>query len=105
MSKENLFDILLYLFESCFSDSGEMPPLLDQKMGGDHLSSEVMASLARLEKIVSQTLKKENLQKQSFIRVFSAQEMEALTLAARNYLVYLERIGVIDENCREAILL
>ncbi len=107
--KENILDILMYLFENYID---EEIPLADEQeflklklLDAGFPSTEVSKAFAWLEGLTEQ---------QSFIfphsqgitatRVYLPQECEKLDLECRGFLLFLEHIGILDVTSRELII-
>lgn len=110
MKEERLLDILMYLFEICadqeamfYKDSQTISQEMIQAGFHPHEINEVMHWLHALTDMSeSILLDTENIQK-SF-HAYTKKECMKIDMEARNYLLYLERIKVIDVRTRELII-
>lgn len=108
--KENVIDVLLYLFENYIdTDDANKPDkntleLELEKVGFKQL--EVNKAFDWLESmtVVSADSIKTNKQADSAIRIYSEQEMERLDKTCRGYLLFLEQVGVLDADTREVVI-
>ncbi len=104
--KENIFEVLLYLFENYLDNEVEMLPdsdairteLLEAGFESIEVSKafewlESLGSRRELEPIVS-----------SAFRIFSAEETNKLNLECRNFLIFLERTGILIADSREIVI-
>ncbi|MGI9311770.1 MAG: DUF494 family protein [bacterium] len=109
--KENVLDVLIYLFENYMFDDGEYEPdqetltLELSQAGFEHSmidrAFDWLENLARLcERNAGAALKIE----QSALRHYSAQECERLSTEAQGLLLSLEQCGVLDPVSREMVI-
>lgn len=107
--KENVLDILMYLFEHCLdSESGVMP---DEKILRDHLDDagfqniDVDKAFAWLEDLTSarENSFHDSLSDRS-IRVYASQECAKLDKDCRGFLLFLEQTGVLNPVNRELVI-
>lgn len=108
--KENVLDILMYLFENYMDSDMEFHP--DQESLKVELSEagfpngEIDKAFAWLEGLASL---RENNTQTSFtanrsIRVFCEPEIKKLDMECRGFLLFLEQIGVLDPATRELVI-
>lgn len=107
--KENVLDILMYLFEHCLdSETGEMP---DEKVLRDHLDSAGFHN-PDVEKAFNWLEDLSNARESSFssplsgrsIRIFASQEIAKMDVECRGFLIFLEQAGVLDPIDRELVI-
>jgi Smg protein len=104
--KENVIDVLLYLFENYIDTEDTVKPdkntleLELEEVGFQEL--EINKALDWLENmtVVADT----TINQASSIRVFSDVEKERLDLECRGYLLFLEQVGVLDVGTREVVI-
>lgn len=108
--KENVLDVLMYLFENYMDDGPEFSP--DQESLTDELTqagfprSEVNKAFSWLEGLAQ--LRDSGAMPQGgrsqSLRVFSPQEQQKISLEARGFVLFLERSGVLDSHTRELVI-
>ena len=105
--KENIFDVLMYLFENYMDDDNEMLPDSDivktelLQAGFEH--KEVTRAFSWLESLSIEPNDIQPMTAASF-RIFSAQEKECLDVECQNLLMHLERTGILNSVNRELVL-
>ena len=110
MQKENLLDVLLYLFENYMdseSDLMEKPAeLTAELLHAGYDSNDIKRALKWLDELqvgLGQWNPSTNVSI-SAVRIFSAAEQFKINDDARNYVLYLEKLGFIDDKSRELII-
>jgi Smg protein len=104
--KENIFDVLMYLFENYMEDEIEILP--DSEVVRTELEEagfeqiEVNKAFEWLESLSVQGLTKPT--EAPAFRIFCAQEQAKLDLDCRNLLIYLESIGILNSANREIVI-
>lgn len=107
--KENVLDVLLYLFENYIDTDDTNKPDKDaleselEKVG--FLQLEIHKAFDWLENmtVVAEGSPETNTLHTS-IRLFSELEMERLDVNCRGYLMFLEQVGVLDAETREVVV-
>jgi len=108
--KENVIDVLLYLFENYIDTEETNKPDKDtlelelERVGFQQL--EVNKAFDWLESMTiaaEETSGKSRLT-QTALRIYSEQEFERLDVAARGYLLFLEQVEVLDADTREIVI-
>lgn len=122
--KENVLDLLMYLFENYIYDEPDTTPdrdaLSDSLEEAGFSANEIERAFAWLDELAQQrqlvaahqpeSLPKEGIpqfptnQIPKSCRVFTADEIERLDLDARGLLMYLENMGVLDPMSRELVI-
>lgn len=105
--KENIFDVLMYLFDNYMDDDSEIPPDNDLvktellEAGFEH--GDVNRAFDWLESL---SLEGVDIQPQatSSFRVFSPFEKERLDVECQDLILTLERMGILNSVNRELIL-
>ncbi len=106
--KENVLDVLMYLFEHCTDDGGSKDDRASIEMSlsnaGFHRTEIEKAlnwldSLAELQKSPTVLLSSNRP-----IRIFSDEEKQRLTIDCLGLLMFLEESGVLDPYQRELVL-
>ncbi|PCJ32574.1 MAG: hypothetical protein COA90_02735 [Gammaproteobacteria bacterium] len=108
--KENMIDVLLYLFENYIDTEDTNKPDKDtlelelERVGFHEL--EVNKAFDWLESMT--VLSEDNTENTILIpkslRIYSQHEMERLDVAARGYLLFLEQVEVLDVKTREIVI-
>lgn len=108
--KENVLDVLMYLFENYMDSEIAMFPdqesLKMELMDAGFTHNEVDKAFDWLEGLAS--LKEEAMHTiplgNRSIRVFTNHELKKLNVECRGFLLFLEQIGVIDPVMRELVI-
>jgi Smg protein len=103
--KENVFDVLMYLFENYYMDD-EATAAPDRALVQQELSQAGFPSLQinRAFQWMDGLADEENtpsMQTEHSLRLFSSDEMERLDTACRGFILFLEQMGVLTPACRE----
>lgn len=104
--KENIIDVLLYLFENYIDTEESLKPDKDtlelelERVGFQEL--EIHKALDWLENMT--VLADQPLTQHATMRVFSDLEKERLDVECRGYLLFLEQVGVLDVETREVVI-
>lgn len=107
--KENVLDVLMYLFET-YIDTEEEPEA-DQNELREELSragfhdSEIDHALDWLDGLgTNEDLVSPNPQTEHGTRIFNGLELARLDAACRGYLLYLEQVGILSPPQRELVI-
>jgi len=108
--KENVIDVLLYLFENYIDTEETNKPDKDtlelelERVGFQQL--EVNKAFDWLESmtIAAEETSEVSRRTQTALRVYSEQEHDRLDVAARGYLLFLEQVEVLDADTREIVI-
>jgi Smg protein len=104
--KENIFDVLMYLFENYMEDEIDILPDSDvvrtelEEAGFEQL--EVNKAFEWLDSLSIQGLIKPT--QATAFRIFCSQEEAKLDIECRNLLIYLESIGILNAANREIVI-
>ncbi len=105
--KENMFDVLMYLFEN-YMDEADVEPdresLRNELVEAGFGDVEVNKALAWLDALVEQRSAPVLERPQRAVRVFAPEERRRLGVEARGFLLFLEQVGVLDAHTRELVL-
>ena len=108
--KENMLDVLMYLFENYMSDEVEVDAdeeslRIELQEAGFH-SEEISKAFDWLEglSVLQDSPEKYTPINTSAIRVYTADECEKMDLDSRGFLMFLEQTGVLDHNTREMVI-
>jgi Smg protein len=105
--KENIFDVLMYLFDNYMDDDSEIPP--DNEMVKTELlqagfgHKDVVRAFDWLESLSLEGVDIAPQASSSF-RVFSPFEKERLDVECQDLILTLERMGILNSVNRELIL-
>jgi len=107
--KENVLDLLMYLFENYIYDEPESTPdresLTISLEEAGFTNAEIERAFNWLDGLAEQRQLPELGHQSDFpIRVFSMEECQRLDVDARGFLLYLENAGVLDAVRREQVL-
>lgn len=107
--KENVLDVLMYLFENYMDDETEMHPdresLQVELQEAGFRKKEINKAFAWLEGLASDTGTNDVASPAArSTRVFSALESVRLDVEARGFLLYLEQVGLLTGQQRELVL-
>jgi len=108
--KENVIDVLLYLFENYIDTEDTNKPDKDtlevelERVGFQQL--EVNKAFDWLESmtVVSEDSPEENKQAGFALRLYNKPEMDRLDMSCRGYILFLEQVGVLDAATREVVI-
>lgn len=108
--KENILDILMYLFENYMND--DIEPDRDEETLRDELQQagfhnrQISKAFEWLEGLTALQDRNEHIpaKKPSSIRVYTGQEIEKLVAECRGFLQFLENVGVLDNGTREMVI-
>src|SRR5690606_1998098 len=107
--KENVLDVLMYLFENYMDDETEMNPdresLRVELQEAGFRRTEITKAFAWLEGLAAEPGAADvALPAARSVRVFSNEEIARLEPAARGFLLYLEQVGLLNAQQRELVL-
>jgi len=107
--KENVLDVLVYLFENYMTDDIEPPQ--DQASLQDELSragfgqGEINKAFDWLEGLTTlQESDAEKLDSPRTNRIYTDEEAERINVECRGLLMHLEQAGVLDQHSRELVI-
>lgn len=108
--KENILDVLMYLFENYMDRDPDILPdqesLKVELVHAGFSNSEVEKAFDWLDGLAA--LKEQVLESgvpaRRSLRVFTPRETKKLSRECRGFLMYLEQIGVLDANNRELVI-
>ncbi len=108
--KENVLDVLMYLFEHCIDNEADFTPDIDAVR--DHLGyagfqhgdiDKAFDWLDGLAKARENTIMHAPAT-QAATRIFTVQECSRLDVACRGFLLFLEQSGILDPASRELVI-
>jgi Smg protein len=103
--KENVFDVLMYLFENYYMDE-DSPVRPDRAVVQQELSQagfpmrEIDRAFTWMDGLTNEQ-QRPSLQAKHSIRHFSAAELDRLDTECRGFLLFLEQMGVLNPETRE----
>ena len=107
--KENILEVLMYLFENYMNDEIEFDTdeealRTELEQAGFH-KGEISKAFLWLEGLAGLQDGTEPLAlNAASIRIYTAEEVEKLDLNSRGFLMFLEQSGVLDHNTREMVI-
>ena len=107
--KENILDVLMYLFENYMNDEIEFDTdeesLRVELQEAGFQQVEITKAFQWLEGLVDrQDGEDQVLSNASSMRVYTPEETDKLDLDSRGFLLFLEQTGVLDHNTRELVI-
>ncbi len=108
--KENMFDVLMYLFENYYmDDETDMNPdresLHTELLEAGFPPAEINQAFDWLDGLTSQQGERiHNSQTGNALRVFSGRECERLDVESRGFLLFLEQMGILTPASREHVI-
>ena len=107
--KENVLDVLMYLFENYIYDEPDDTPDRDSlentlKEAG-FTAGEITKAFNWLDALAQQRhlpQLSDGLEKP--VRVFADSELQRLDTPSQGFLMYLENVGILNPDCRELVL-
>ncbi|RPH98994.1 MAG: DUF494 domain-containing protein [Lysobacterales bacterium] len=107
--KENVLDVLMYLFENYFYDEPDEQPDRDSMEENLHeagfSNGEIDKAFEWLDGLAEQRFQPDfKMQTSEPIRVFIESETDRLDTACRDFLMYLSNTGILDAQRRELVL-
>mgnify|MGYP001170442891 CR=1 FL=1 len=106
--KENVFDVLMYLFDNYMDDDNDIPEQdtlsVELEQAGFNLK-EINQAFDWLEDLATlQAQAPVKYQPTNAIRIYTAEEIEKLSVETRGFLMFLEQVEVLDSYTRELII-
>ena len=106
--KENVLDVLMYLFEHYMDDDAEGDPdredLETRLQEAGFPPEEVDRALDWLDRLVSEEPVAARVGSEAAQRVYTLEEQSRLDLEARGFLVFLEQNGLLTAGTRELVI-
>lgn len=109
--KENVFDVLLYLFENYIDTDDVKKPDKDalevelERVGFPELEvNKAFEWLESMTVVTEDSTVDDDALSLSAIRFYTQQEMDRLDVECRGYLLFLEQVGVLDADTREIVI-
>jgi Smg protein len=106
--KENVLDVLMYLFENYMDDDAELKTdreaLRVELEQAGFADAEVQKAFAWLESLADAPQQLDWVRARDSIRVYSRDECVRIDVAARGFIMYLEQIGILSASQRELVI-
>ena len=107
--KENVLQVLMYLFENYIYDEPEATPdratLEDTLEEAGFTSGEIDKAFRWLDELAERRDDTGFVARADYpLRVYSGDEMTRLDTECRSFLLHLENLGVLDPACRELVI-
>jgi Smg protein len=107
--KENVLDVLMYLFENFMDEEAHMDAsqevLKTELVAAGFPEAEIHKAFAWLEGLSkAQESRAPTKPGPPSVRIFTRQEIEKLDLECRGFLLFLEQVGVLDQATRELVI-
>jgi Smg protein len=107
--KENVLDVLMYLFENYIYDEPDDTPDRDSLestlLEAGFSAGEINKAFSWLDALAHQRhLPQMSGGLEKPVRVFSETELQRMDTASQGFVMYLENVGVLDPDCRELVL-
>jgi len=109
-TKENVLDVLMYLFENYMGDDMEeqdtdQDTLISELEAAGFPSGEIQKAFQWLEDLTSNQHDMDSSRvARSSLRIFSTQEQIQISPECRGFLIYIEQIGILDPLQRERVI-
>ncbi len=104
--KENIFDVLMYLFENYMEEEIELPPDSDiirtELLEAGFESYQVNKAFDWIDSLSLDTDIKKTAT--SAFRVFCTEETLKLDIECRNFIMFLEQYGILNASNREIVI-
>lgn len=107
--KENVLDVLMYLFENYFYDEPDEEPDRDSMEENLHLAGfsnrEIDKAFEWLDGLAEQRYQPDfAMRAEHPVRVFIDSEADRLDTECRDFLMYLSNVGILDPQRRELVI-
>lgn len=106
--KENVLDVLMYLFENYINDEIEFEAdeesITTELLDAGFNQSEISKAFVWLEGLAEIQGEQARTGHTGSVRVYTQKESEKLDLGCRGFLLYLEQVGVLDHATRELVI-
>lgn len=107
--KENVLDVLMYLFQNYMSDEVEAEPDRDtvqnELLEAGFPSLEISQAFDWLEGLVEQQdMPVDLLNGERAFRIYTPRESRKLDIECQGYLLFLERTGIVSSQTRELVI-
>jgi Smg protein len=107
--KENMFDVLMYLFEHYYmDDEAELGPdresLQTELLEAGFPPAEISQAFEWLEGLSVQPHQTQTTQTANAIRIYADAEIDRIDVESRGFLLFLEQMGILGPEARERVI-
>lgn len=106
--KENVLDVLLYLFQNFMDDDSGTEPdralLEEQLLDAGFYAREIDHAFTWLDELATNQKNQQETFRQHSFRLFTNEESEKLDVDCRGFLLYLENMCVLSAENRELVI-
>ena len=107
--KENMFDVLMYLFEHYYmDDEAELGPdresLQTELLEAGFPPAEISQAFEWLEGLSVQPHQTQTTQTANAIRIYADAEVDRIDVESRGFLLFLEQMGILGPEARERVI-
>jgi len=106
--KENVLDVLMYLFENYMDDDAELKTdreaLRVELEAAGFPNAEVGKAFEWLETLADAPQQLDWVRAAGSIRVYNVEECARMAVEARGFIIYLEQIGILSVQQREVVI-
>ncbi|MBE2293667.1 MAG: DUF494 domain-containing protein [Phycisphaerales bacterium] len=105
--KENVLDVLMYLFRNYMDDDADADPdresIQTELLAAGFPSREIQQAFEWLDSLIDRQMLTSPVNPGS-CRVYVAQELAKLDVECRGFLLFLEQNGILDSETRELVI-
>jgi Smg protein len=106
--KENVLDVLMYLFQNYMSDDMDAEPdrdtVHDELLEAGFPAREITQAFEWLEGLVERQEQPLGLRNDGSFRIYTEQERRRLDADCQGYLLFLEQTGILGSQTRELVI-
>lgn len=106
--KENVLDVLMYLFENYsdneFTDTGNYDSLREELLGAGFPEEEIQHAFGWLNGLAQSRREPALAGSPAALRVYARREQARLSTECRGFLLYLEQLGILGVESRELVI-
>jgi Smg protein len=106
--KENVLDVLMYLFQNYMSDDMDAEPdrdtVHDELLEAGFPAREITQAFEWLEGLVERQEQPLGLRVDGSFRIYTEQERRRLDADCQGYLLFLEQTGILGSQTRELVI-
>lgn len=106
--KENVLDVLMYLFRNYMDDDADADPdresIQTELLAAGFPSREIQQAFEWLDSLIDRQMLITSPVNPGSCRVYVAQELAKLDVECRGFLLFLEQNGILDSETRELVI-
>lgn len=106
--KENVFDILMYLFEHYFHEPGDIDPsrseIETELQGAGFNDDQIHKALNWIDALAENRELLPTCNPHGSMRIYTPEEASRLDAECRGFLLFLEQTGILDASHREIVI-